>query len=153
MMLPTPKRFTLCAGASEGSSRLNAFDNALLEAKIGNLNLFKVSSILPPKAGYVDTLDVPPGSLIPIAYGSIVSNQAGELISAAVGVGLSEDTFGVIMEYTGKCSRLEAEEMVKEMVKEAFHTRKMQLMKVMLRGVDHKVSRAGCAFAGVVLLH
>ncbi|NMB44995.1 MAG: arginine decarboxylase, pyruvoyl-dependent [Firmicutes bacterium] len=152
-MLPTPKRFALCAGAAEGSSRLNAFDNALLEAEIGNFNLLKVTSILPPGAEYVETLEVPPGSLMPIAYGSIVGDQAGELIAAAVGVGLSEDTFGVIMEYSGKCSRLEAEEMVEEMVREAFRTREMQLVKVMLKGVEHKVIYAGCAFAGVALLY
>ena len=150
-MLPTPKRFTLCAGAAEGSHKLNAFDNALLEAGIGNLNLLKVSSILPPGAQYVEKLQMPPGSLIPTAYGSIVSDQAGELISAAVGVGLGKDTFGVIMEYSGKCSRVQAEDMIEEMVREAFRTRKLQLLRLMVKGVEHTVSQAGCAFAGVAL--
>lgn len=150
-MLSTPKNFTLCAGAAEGSSKLNAFDNALLEAQIGNVNLLKVSSILPPGAKYVERLEVPPGSLIPTAYGSIVSDQAGELISAAVGVGSSKDAFGVIMEYSGKCSREQAEDIVEEMVREAFRTRKMQLVKVMVKGVEHQVIYAGCAFAGVAL--
>ena len=35
------------AGRAEGGTTLNAFDNALLAAGIGNINLIKVSSILP----------------------------------------------------------------------------------------------------------
>ncbi|NLJ25687.1 MAG: arginine decarboxylase, pyruvoyl-dependent [Firmicutes bacterium] len=150
-MLPTPTRFTLCVGAGEGASRLNAFDNALLAAKIGNFNLLKVSSILPPGATHVEAVSVPPGSLVPTAYGSISSDKAGERISAAVGIGFSEDTFGVIMEYSGKCSGHEAEEIVETMVREAFHTRQMRLVKVMVRGVEHTVVQAGCAFAAVAL--
>ncbi|NMB16013.1 MAG: pyruvoyl-dependent arginine decarboxylase, partial [Firmicutes bacterium] len=49
-MLPTPEKFTLVAGGSEGPTGLNAFDNALLAAGLGNLNLVRVSSILPPGA-------------------------------------------------------------------------------------------------------
>lgn len=150
-MLPIPTRFTLCVGAGEGASKLNAFDNALLEAKIGNLNLLKVSSILPPGATHVETISVPPGSLVPTAYGCIVSDQIGERISAAVGIGLSEDTFGVIMEYSGRCSRQEAEEIVEEMVQEGFRSRQMCLVKVMVKGVEHTVVQVGCAFAAVAL--
>src|SRR5206468_7432297 len=36
------------AGNAEGSTPLNAFDNALLAAGIGNINLVRISSILPP---------------------------------------------------------------------------------------------------------
>ena len=38
------------AGHAEGGTTLNAFDNALLAAGIGNINLIKVSSILPPRS-------------------------------------------------------------------------------------------------------
>ncbi|MFO7311775.1 MAG: pyruvoyl-dependent arginine decarboxylase, partial [Bacillota bacterium] len=38
-MLPTPRKFTLVSGAAEGTTPLNAFDNALLASGIGNLNL------------------------------------------------------------------------------------------------------------------
>ncbi len=150
-MLPTPKKFTLCVGAAEGSPKLNAFDNALLEAGIGNLNLLKVSSILPPGAQYVDHIDAPPGSLIPTAYGSIASDEPRELIAAAVGVGLVQGSFGVIMEYAGRCSRQEAEQVVTNMVREALHTRKLELDRIVVKSVDHNVVSSGCAFAAVAL--
>ena len=44
---PTPNRLWLAAGAAEGTTELNAFDNALLDGGIGNLNLIKVSSVVP----------------------------------------------------------------------------------------------------------
>jgi arginine decarboxylase len=150
-MLPTPQKFTLVAGDSEGRSRLNAFDCALLASGIGNLNLLKVSSILPPNTEFVEKLEIPPGSLTPTAYGSLTSDVPGEIISAAVAVGMSEDTFGVIMEFSGRCNKAEAELKVAKMVEEAFEARKLALKKVMVKAVEHKVEKIGCAFAAVAL--
>ena len=39
-------RIAIVSGASEGPTELNAFDNALYEAEIGDVNLIKVSSML-----------------------------------------------------------------------------------------------------------
>ncbi|MGE5481858.1 MAG: pyruvoyl-dependent arginine decarboxylase [Bacteroidota bacterium] len=150
-MLPTPTKFTLVAGAAEGPTRLNAFDNALLAAGIGNLNLLKVSSILPPGAKAVDTLAIPPGSLVPTAYGAITSETPGELVAAAVGVGRNGDDFGVIMEFSGKCSKEEAEATVAEMVRAAFRHRQIELTELMVKGIEHRVGKTGCAFAAVAL--
>ena len=115
-----PQKVFITAGSAEGKNHLNAFDNALLAGKIGNLNLVRVSSILPPGVQYCPNLEIPPGSLVPTASGYIVSDTPGELISAAVGVGFSKDTFGVIMEYSGRCSKEEAEKALS--VEEAFET-------------------------------
>jgi arginine decarboxylase len=98
-MLPTPRRFTIVAGRSEGGTKLTAFDKALLDAGIGNLNLLKVSSILPPNAECVEKLEIPPGSLTPTAYGSFVSDVSGQLIAAAVGVCGSRS---LVLERAGK---------------------------------------------------
>ena len=150
-MLLTPEKYTLVAGAAEGVTELNAFDNALRTAGIGNLNLIKVSSILPPDTRCVERLDIPPGSLTPTAYGSIVSEEPKELISAAVGVGLSRDSFGIIMEYSGHCSSKDAEEKVSFMAAEAFRQRGIHLEKVLVKSVEHQVENIGCAFAAVAL--
>jgi hypothetical protein len=61
-MLPTPKKFFITAAHAEGHSKLTAFDNALLKARIGNVNLLRVSSILPPQAEYTPDLTIAPGS-------------------------------------------------------------------------------------------
>ncbi|MGB9804301.1 pyruvoyl-dependent arginine decarboxylase [Desulfofundulus sp.] len=150
-MLPTPTRFTLVAGAGEGLTPLNAFDRALLEAGAGNVNLIRVSSILPPDAQYVEELSLPPGALVPVAYGAITSTTPGDIIAAAVAVGIPEKGFGVIMEYSGHTSRQEAEKIIREMVEDAFAMRNMQLKTYMVKAVEHKVVRSGAVFAGILL--
>lgn len=150
-MLPTPEKFFVTAGSAEGKNRLNAFDNALLKAGIGNLNLMRVTSILPPGVQYCPEMKIPPGSLVPTAYGYIISEVPGELIAAAVGVGFSEDTFGVIMEFSGKCTREEAEKAIESMLIEAFETRGMKLAGTRIAAVEHRVERIGCALAAVPL--
>lgn len=150
--LPLPRRFTLVAGAGEGSTPLNAFDHALLAAGIGNLNLIRVSSVLPPGSEAVDDLVIPPGSLVPTAYGSITSSEPGDRISAAIGVGIATaDSYGVIMEFEGRCSQAAAERSVAEMVEEAFASRGLRLMRCLVRGVEHRVRRHGAAVAAVAL--
>lgn len=151
-MLETPKKFTVVAAGAEGLTRLNAFDNALLAAGIGNINLLKVSSILPPGATQVESIDVMPGSLVPTAYAAIQSEVPGDVISAAVGVGLGEEgEYGVIMEFSGRCRRQEAERAIQAMLEEAFRQRGRTLRRSIIRGVEHQVQHIGCALAAVAL--
>lgn len=151
-MLETPSKFTLLAGSAEGPTRLNAFDNALLKAGIGNVNLVRVSSILPPGAELYDALEIVPGSLMPTAYGTVTSEVEGETIAAAVAVGIGERRqYGVIMEFSGRCGRDEAEERVAEMAREAFKSRDRELKQLLIRATEHRVERIGCAFAAVAL--
>ncbi len=125
-MLPTPQKFMLTAGTGEGKTRLTAFDAALLDAGIGNLNLIKVSSILPPKTHFYEKIQIPPGSLVPVTYGSITSKNPGEIIAVAVAVGIPNiDTYGVIMEHSGKFTQEEIEKRIRSMVIEAFKMRSL----------------------------
>ena len=47
-------KVSITSGKAEGPTILNAFDNALLDAGIGDVNLIKVSSILPTGAEIVE---------------------------------------------------------------------------------------------------
>lgn len=150
-MLPTPKKYKIVAGSAEGSTLLNAFDNALLKAGIGNVNLLRISSILPPDSVYVPDLFLPPGALVPTAYGHVSSDNKGEIIAACIGIGLSENSFGVIMEYAAVGSREQAEGSVRRMLSDAFALRELTLADVKLASTEHVVDKIGCAFAGVAL--
>jgi arginine decarboxylase len=147
-VLPTPKKYFVTAACAEGTNKLNAFDNALLKAGIGNINLIRVSSILPPEAEYEPELKFPLGALVPTAYGSITSDIPGELIASAVGVAVSE-TFGVIMEFGGKCSGNEAHEAVSRMLDEAFATRGLKILERKIAASEHRVEKVGCCIAAV----
>lgn len=151
-MLPIPTKFTPVAAGAEGHTKLNAFDNALLRAGIGNMNLLRVSSVLPAHCRQTDKLDMVNGSLLPTAYGSIVSDVPGDLIAAGVAIGIQdEDHSGVIFEFSGRCSAQEAESVLRGMVAEAFAVRGLQLNEVIVRVVEHRVEQTGCAFAAVAL--
>ncbi|ATW24330.1 pyruvoyl-dependent arginine decarboxylase [Candidatus Formimonas warabiya] len=151
-MLPTPKRFTLVAGSGEGNTPLTAFDSALLNAGAGNLNLIKVSSILPPQAQYDPNLSIPPGSIVPTAFGAISSSKPGEIITAAVAVGIpEEDTFGVIMEHSGHYPKDEIEKQIKNMVMEASSFRGIPLREIKIAAAEQKVKSCASVFAGLLL--
>lgn len=151
-MLATPQKFTLVSGSGEGLTTLNAFDAALLKSGLGNLNLLKVSSILPPHSKFQERLSIPPGSLTPTAYGSICSVKPGEIIAAAVGIGIpEEDTFGVIMECSAICSKADLERKMNLMVLEGIKTRHLTVQEIKICAVEHQVLNCGCAFAGVAL--
>jgi arginine decarboxylase len=142
------------AGHAEGLTPLNAFDNALLAAGIGNVNLIKVSSIVPPDVDIVDLPKIRPGALVPTAYASIVSCIPGTVISAAVGYALPEDRTqaGVIMEHHDETSRGPSERMVRQMLEEAFRVRGGRIREIKVVSSEHRVERIGCALAAVALL-
>ena len=67
-MLNLPQLLHLTSGCSEGLTPLTAFDNALREAGIDNLNLLRVSSIVPKGARFGPKPDLPVGTLVPTVY-------------------------------------------------------------------------------------
>lgn len=151
-MLPMPTKFTLVSGVAEGGTKLTAFDKALLAASIGNLNLLKVSSILPPGATFEPELHVHPGSLLPVAYASITCDEPGTRVAASVAVGRANDHgYGVIMEYSGCVTKDEAAATTESMVREAMAVRGLDLAELRVEAVELTVDRIGCAFAAVAL--
>jgi arginine decarboxylase len=142
------------AGHAEGGTALNAFDNALLAAGIGNINLIKVSSILPPEVPVVDLPKIKPGALVPTAYAAMTSDVPGETVAAAVGYAVPDDPAknGVIMEFHGHATRAEAERQIERMLEEAFRVRGEPIREMKVVAVDHTVAKIGCALAAITLL-
>jgi arginine decarboxylase len=141
-------------GHAEGGSSLNAFDNALLAAGIGNINLIKVSSIVPPEVSIVDLPKIRPGALIPTAYAAMTSEAPGETVAAAVGYALPDDPAknGVIMEFHGVATQAEAERAIDAMLDESFRVRGEVIREKKIFAIEHRVTRIGCALAAVTLL-
>ena len=142
------------SGSAEGTTPLNAFDNALLAAGIGNINLVKVSSILPPETAVVDLPRLRPGALVPTAYAAMTSEVPGEVVAAAVGWARPADPSknGVIMEFHDKATREEAERAIVHMLAEAFRVRGWTIHEMQVCAAEHRVERTGCALAAVTLL-
>ena len=155
MMVNTPNAFALVKGASEGRTRLNAFDNSLLNAGVGDTNLMRMSSILPPGASQRDIsdFDLPRGGLIPLAYATIDSTTPGRYISSAIAVGIPEDESepGVIMEFEDHSKLDNVENIVRQMVVDAFEYRNRALKEIKSIGIEHQVETCGSTFAAAVL--
>lgn len=154
-LMPRPDVFCLVQGAAEGNTPLNAFDNALLNAGIGDLNLVRLSSIIPPGATQIceETLNFPAGGFLPIAYAHVNSNTSGQIISAAVAVGIPEDpnVAGVIMEHGANDPLIQTESVAQKKVQDAFKSRNRELKEIRLTGIEHQVEKCGTAIAGIVL--
>ena len=142
------------AGHAEGATPLNAFDNALLAAGIGNVNLVKITSIIPPDADVVTLPRIKPGAIVPTAYAAITGRVPGEVISAGVGYALPQDRSkaGVIMEYHDRVPKAEAERVIRQMLEEAFRVRGETVRELAIVAAEHRVERIGCAVAAMTLL-
>lgn len=152
-MVKTPTVYTLVKGFGEGNMPLNAFDKALLDAGVGDTNLMRMSSIVPPACKEVKEVNLPKGGLIPIAYATISSEKPGDIISACIAVGIPEDPTepGVIMEHEDHLPLVQVEATVRQMCVDAFEYRGRKLKEVKSLGIEHKVEKCGSVFAAAVL--
>lgn len=152
-MINLPEKFIFRTGFGQSDHQLGAFDQALLQAGIGNYNLVKVSSILPPRCSLQSEITLSAGALLPSAYATIFATDIGSTISAAVAVGIPSDPSraGVIMEYSAFSSSAEAERIVRTYAKEAMQIRNLIIKEIFSASVEVVVESDAvyCAFATV----
>lgn len=149
-----PDLYWPCKGTAEGYTELNAFDGALLAAGIGDTNLVKMSSIVPPACKRVDPVKLPYGALVPVAYAAMTSSEPGEWVAASVACAIPHDPTqaGLIMEFHGAGWRgKDAEEHVREMAKAGFATRNREIKELVSISAEHQVKSKGAAFAAMTL--
>ena len=152
MRAAPPNVLWLTRGHAEGDTRLNAFDNALIAAGIGHLNLVKVTSVAPRGALLLDSpLEIEAGSIVPAVLTSCESDRPGEVIVACVGIGLGSSSHGMVMEHSGTGTPEEMEAVVHRMLQESFMRRGLELERVVVRSVSHTVQRIGASVAATVL--
>ncbi len=145
-------KVSITSGKSEGPTRLNAFDNALLDAGIGDVNLIKVSSIIPANAQIVKLPPLETGSTVNCVLSHRISNNRGDLISAVIAVALS-DNMGCVAENGGinkdpKIIREDAIFMVEYMMRK----RGEKIKNLIVEEINHKVKECGAVVAALVYL-
>jgi len=152
-----PNAYFIVSGAGTGLSELNAFDCALLDSGLGNLNLVRMSSILPPGARRIGPYQISYGSLVPVAYASKISANVGETISAAVAVAFPTDKKlpGLIMEYScANESAKIAEKQAIKMATEGIKSRGWNVDRVESISREMKIEKDfGAVFAAVTLCY
>jgi arginine decarboxylase len=148
------RSYFFCCGSAEAPTPLNAFDAALLDAGIGNTNLIKISSILPPSCREITLPEVfSIGILLPTAWVSFNSNSTNEQISAAVALAIPQDLSlpGVIMEHAGAGSAKGIERYAREQAKAAMQIRGISSFEIKSISISHQVVSCGTVFAAIVL--
>jgi arginine decarboxylase len=131
-----PKRFFVTSGVATGAgSELNAFDMALRDAGITDLNLVGVSSIIPVGAEEVQPIQIPKGAITFCVMARMAGEEGtrvGAGLAWAWGTDAAGERFGIVAEHHGRELPSEIESIVRadllgmaearEMVMENVHT-------------------------------
>lgn len=159
-MWEVPQEVWLTSGVGEGSTRLNAFDKALFNAGIGNLNLMKVTSILPARARIVDLrqegkqVDIPFGCLVPTVYTTVASDVPGQKIACGLVLAVPEDrnVNGVIFEVSMIGDAQEVAKVLDAMAEEAAALRNVKRFKVVKTISEYTVGKGIGAVVSAALM-
>ncbi|MBS1263928.1 MAG: Pyruvoyl-dependent arginine decarboxylase [Methanonatronarchaeales archaeon] len=138
-MLGRPGRAFVSSGTGRGEGELAAMDAALLEAGVGDVNLVRVSSVLPPDCEIVKPWPVGDGQLLPC----VLASDTGEgWLEAAVAVAVSEGV-GMVAEVSGPGAEERAEASAGEML----GNRGLEALEVVSKSAVFEARGAGAAVA------
>ncbi|AMK15754.1 pyruvoyl-dependent arginine decarboxylase [Methanobrevibacter olleyae] len=145
-------RIAIVSGKSEGPTELNAFDNALYEAEIGDVNLIKVSSMLESNTKVEKLPKLKAGSMVNCVLSSLTSNKKGAEIIACVAVAIGEE-LGCVVETNGidedpEDIKNEAIDMVKYMM----NKRNVKIKELIVEETHHTVKEIGSVIAAVIYI-
>lgn len=146
-------RIAIVSGKDEGPTELNAFDNALTKAGIGDVNLIKVSSMLGGNAKIETLPTLKPGAMVNCVLSTVTSKNKGDKLSAVVAVAIGEE-LGCVVETTG--INQNAEDIKNEaifMVKYMMEKRNVEIKELLVEQANHTVKEIGSAVASVVYLN
>lgn len=147
--------FTLVSGISVNNEyEILSFDNALINAKVSDYNILKVSSILPPECCYLPEIKNCRGSVLHMAYAFYTKKGKG-IISSAVAVGIPADShnIGVIMEYSDFEEKKHCIKTAETLVQEAMKNRGISIKEIISIGCEAKLSNKffSTTFAGIAM--
>ncbi len=128
-----PRMYTVVSGSATGPTEVSAFDAALADAGVADLNIVPVSSILPPDAV---RLPEPPEMTPGTTVHAVLAKAVGEKrVAAAVAIAYLEEGYGVISERTGPDAGT-AEELALEDVEAMAETRNSDIIEVEIESTE-----------------
>ena len=146
-------KIAIVSGKDEGPTKLNAFDNALSKAGIGDVNLIKVSSMLAGNAEIQELPKLKAGAMVNCVLSEITSDNPGDEITAVIGVAIGEK-LGCVVETEGVNEDLDeligkAENMVRYMMDK----RGVEIKDLIIEYSTTKVKDIASAIVSVVYLN
>lgn len=155
-MLAVPTRFFCTSGqGTSKASDLNAFDQALLEARIGEQNLVPVSSVLPAGIKQLDEPSpLPRGAITPCVLAQQRGTE-GETISAGIAYGFrADDEGGYVAEGHGHMREEAMREILEWKMHEIARLRDVELgtIRYEIQEMRIPMDHYGVCLAGLVFL-
>ena len=145
-------RIAIVSGNSEGPTELNAFDNALYEAEIGDVNLIKVSSMLEANTKVEKLPKLKAGSMVNCVLSSLTSKEKGDELTACVAVAIG-DELGCVVETNGINQNPEdVKDEAIDMVKYIMKKRNVAVKELIVEEAHHTVKEIGSAIAAVIYI-
>lgn len=145
-------KIAIVSGKDEGPTKLNAFDNALSDAGIGDVNLIKVSSMLSGNAEIIDLPTLKAGSMINCVLSEVTSDVPGDEITAVIALAIG-DTLGCVVETTGINKK--EEDLIDEakfMVNYMMEKREVEIKELIVKTATTTVIEIASVVASVVYL-
>lgn len=146
-------KIAIVSGNDEGPTELNAFDNALTKAGIGDVNLIKVSSMLAGNAKVEKLPELKAGSMVNCVLSTVTSKNKGDKITAVVAVAIGKE-LGCVVETTGiNQSKEDIKNEAIFMVKYMMEKRNVEIEDLIVEEASHTVEKVGSVVASVVYLN
>lgn len=145
-------KISIVSGKDEGPTKLNAFDNALTDAGIGDVNLIKVSSMLSGNAEICELPKLKAGAMVNCVLSEITSDNPGDEITAVIGIAIGEK-LGCVVETSGINKNTdELIEKAKNMVIYMMDKRNVEIKDLIVEYSTTKVKNIASVVASVVYL-
>ena len=143
-------KISLTKGASEGPTKLNAFDNALLDADIGNVNLIPVSSMLPAEVEKIPMPELKPAEMTNCVLSHQYSDNPGDEITAVIAYALTEE-MGCVVETKAINKSLEQlEEEARFMAEYMVEKRNLEIIEYECISQTHTVEDKASVIAALI---
>lgn len=145
-------KIAVVTGKDEGPTKLNAFDNALSDAGIGDVNLIKVSSMLAGNAEICNLPKLKAGSMVNCVLSEITSDNPGDEITAVIALAIGEK-LGCVVETTGiNKSVKDLEDEAKFMVGYMMEKRDVEIKDLIVKSSSATVDKTASVVASVIYL-
>lgn len=146
-------KIAIVSGKDEGPTKLNAFDNALSDAGIGDVNLIKVSSMLSASTQIKSLPKLKVGAMVNCVLSTITSDNPGDEITAVIAVAIG-DELGCVVETTGiNENKKDLIDEANNMVKYMMEKRGVEIKEIIVESSTTTVKNIASVVASVVYLN
>ncbi len=145
-------KIAIVSGKAEGPTKLNAFDNALIDAGIGDVNLIKVSSMLSGNTEIIELPKLKAGSMINCVLSNLTSDNPGDNISAVVAVAIGDELGCVVEAHATNKNEKDLLDEAEFMAKYMMEKRNVQIRELIVKKATTTVENIASVVSSVVYL-